>query len=80
MFVNLRPRKAAGKENNKKKELVKDKSKKKLTCLRCCQCATCKRRKFSDEKTEYPTQFLLKETDMLHVLSMRNMQAAKILR
>jgi hypothetical protein len=52
MFVNLRPRKAAGKENNKKKELVKDKSKKKLTCLRCCQCATCKRKRFSTKRIE----------------------------
>ena len=45
--------KAAGKEN-KQKEPVKDKSqvKKKLTCLRCCQCATCKRKRFSTKRIE----------------------------
>ena len=45
--------KAAGKENTQQ-EPVKDKSQvqKKLTCLRCCQCATCKRKRFSTKRIE----------------------------
>ena len=45
--------KATGKEN-KQIEPVKDKSqvKKKLTCLRCCQCVTCNRKRFSTKRIE----------------------------